>query len=1304
MSARRTFAALALAALAALAASAAPDDAAVANRKWVRRYVSSLVAPKGPSVGGTNAAWSASFAVDATNTAHVSVYVPTNAAVFVAWSNAPEIPAHAYYAKVPGMRMYACATNAALPTISYSVTNWTLRSTNAAGAAVSASLSSTRWTATDAKGGRWFTGFRDGDTVLCSATNAEIYAVIRSTTVTDAAARTLRGRYATPAQSAASGGFAGFFAAYAADWVETERGGGTLGYHQGLAMDMRFTSALGGTYTVSDGRDHQYDPYGGVDHADLKGGESWYLSAEAFSDPENWGYSFPLEITYMDQDGFVYKSVVYSKKSFTESPEWQEFISSVELPEPPQEESPTVSEDPGEHKCKVFDAQGNHIGCVCDNPYCKYCPSCRAEYEVTWSDGSKTRKTLSFVGALHNLAQVSCGADGSVAKSAAGEGGCTVCWAADNAAAGTAFCGNSAGTKGWMDDDFFSHSANDPAQTGRESCGCMCARYSNDSDAMPSAMHVQPGSGEDGHGEHCGQDSYCWCFCRREHSGAIAGDGAQGSCPGHCLVCGAFRTVDGVAINGLHPDPLPYRVTDGEEEIDLKDHTPSEAGCGCICGAVSPGNGATRDLLWDADRFHLVETDSDGKPKSCTCMCGMAHETVNDTGHCPKICLKCGRVGERQVEGGKTVALTRPATWEDHEPDGDACGCQCRRHGDGWIGADGGECGYSGKEDGPSDAPGWHPRRAEGACCCVCGEYSDHRSHGGNHADLFVSGACDGICAGVNSGGQRCGRLRGDDRAAEDKDHTPSSTACGCRCGKVPETTSLRAFHAARHGDVPCRCACLRTHPGYSQTSRCRVCAVCGTPQDGGAGAFLDESWHVLKPNATDSAGNRICRCWCGVFSSETEAAPDVSNMTFFATATLPSPSGPLHDFDNSEVRGVPNCLCACKAKHTFRIPPTAWKNAHPGEWCDGVCQSCRRRVKSGRTATEADHTPKARSARKCGCRCGWFGVDQEHSDGGREAKTVRMHPQCKVNNVSGASSPAYCQCFGTGGGGAYHYHTPNADASCASVCMYRRTADGTLGHLAAGEPSPKSGGFIPATAADHVGKSYGCGCKCGLCDSSNRPQWISELSLHHPAQNATDKCHCSCDSRRLVGSGIGGHEFVGSSCTCTCGETHRSNLNACGVCQGGNGSTTCGRVHKGMERLASEVATHSYASDSCNCRCGQFQRDHDWGPLWRGDSSDVTFCGSCGAAFTRYQMHRTCNRWQCGATEGTGIYEYDGEHRDGCPHKEDGDYTPDDVNMPVVDECSECTHIAPGHFDHCSHYTSDGAGETSDDGELKDI
>ncbi len=537
------------------------------------------------------------------------------------------------------------------------------------------------------------------------------------------------------------------------------------------------------------------------------------------------------------------------------------------------------------------------------------------------------------------------------------------------------------------------------------------------------------------------------------------------------------------------------------------------------------------------------------------------------------------------------------------------------------------------------------------------------------------------------------------DRDSGEPQHDWVECSCGsaswATCRRYPSHKQGTESHAyaGGQGDAvshPCVCgATAQPHQwgpsefaGYSGeyatfVSRCAVCgraAVSAQPLSGFADCLPDIGLHVPK-------GEGECGCRCGEGTDS-----DLDSAAF-------------HAWDGAEVRGVSNCLCVCGSRHVFREPTTYWKNQHPDEWCEGVCQSCRHRTKGGGEAAEADHAPKPRGRRSCGCRCGWFGVDQEHTDGGREARTQRLHVQSQAYSLGGgATAPAFCQCFGTGEGGRWHWHYPFADSSCSAVCQHLHTGDSALGHLAAGEPSPTSGCLAPATPYHHKGRTYGCGCACGRCGEGNRDDWKGNPALHRPAQDADDQCHCSCESKRLVGSGIGGHEFVGTSCTCTCGQAYRSSLNACGVCQGGDGSISCGMIHDGARRREDVAGNHDYAEGYCVCRCGANERAHDFGDGTVAGEPATVYCQRCGAQFARYPLYRVCRRTQCGERE-FADYRYDGTHLDGCSGDAYGE------SSPTPDTCAECGHLSPGHNPGCSGYASpDGQGQTDDTGSVREI
>ena len=236
-----------LAAFAALAAFGAEDDAHTANHKWVRAQIESAlqgVTRTGrtyPSlVAQTENTYT--FKADVANGTNdvdltIKLVAPTNAALFVAWSTCTNVPARTYYAKVPNQQLYVNATNAFLSEISYAVQAHTTE-TNRNGRTVYSFTQTTRWSATDARGGAWAMAYRGGDTVLFNVANTNEYIVIQNTTISDARRVALLGNYRASAAAAPPFRLLSLFvpAAYAEPGVEVERGGGTLGYHSALEI------------------------------------------------------------------------------------------------------------------------------------------------------------------------------------------------------------------------------------------------------------------------------------------------------------------------------------------------------------------------------------------------------------------------------------------------------------------------------------------------------------------------------------------------------------------------------------------------------------------------------------------------------------------------------------------------------------------------------------------------------------------------------------------------------------------------------------------------------------------------------------------------------------------------------------------------------------------------------------------------------------------------------------------------------------------------------------------------------------
>ena len=135
----KRYAILLAAACLAFAGFGANDDAAVANRKWVRAQIATALRTlntsnhvyTGSMIASTSNSWTYSSQLDTdTNTAvKVKVYTPEYPALFVAWSTTNGVPAYETYAKVPNAMRYANVSNSFIASISYSVTNW-VESTN----------------------------------------------------------------------------------------------------------------------------------------------------------------------------------------------------------------------------------------------------------------------------------------------------------------------------------------------------------------------------------------------------------------------------------------------------------------------------------------------------------------------------------------------------------------------------------------------------------------------------------------------------------------------------------------------------------------------------------------------------------------------------------------------------------------------------------------------------------------------------------------------------------------------------------------------------------------------------------------------------------------------------------------------------------------------------------------------------------------------------------------------------------------------------------------------------------------------
>lgn len=1242
--------AAACAALAPLAADAA--QAKVATRDWVRRQFARIesrlasdtnaviaVADDAPSVHEATIPLG-----DGTN-ALVTVYVPTNAGLFVAESSVPDlVPPHSFYAKAPGVQTYANVSNAYLGEIHYAVSNWTERAVRN-GVEDECEHSRTKWTATGADGSLWVSSAFDGDTYLSMATNHDAYVVIRRTTITDERRDELLAGYGASAAAQAPPRLGPRLlsllvpSALADEGrvVEVDKsGGGTLGYHQGVALGFTITLSIfpGERYAPPPG-DHQYNPYSGTAHKDLAADESDYLNEALFSNPENWGFSFPLTMT-ATVDGKT-KTIRVTKKRFTESPEWLDFLRGVTLPKPNELDEPEF-EDASEHDCLVWawkDKDGNrlaykrHVGCVCNHRQCKYYYGAaklgggQYTYKIkkTWAksgDVEWVEKVMDYEGALHNWAEVVMRLDenGEYSLTDKFSPGCYVCYQDPNDDT-TDFCGRGDKYNISKDFDYTRHECNDPEISGRRECGCYCSKYWADESAAGSetengdrllpqtTQHVMRKDADGNEITRQKRKSSCWCYCLRKHRGTFSEEGETSGCPGFCKTCGCYKTYDGDPMEDrTSKEQMEWRVTDSGEWPDdpkelLKQHRTAadleDGWCGCRCGVVNCDDEYTYNAIMNEDGWHKV------KDGLCTCSCRRElHRLVNDTGHCAAICSLCGMCDGTDAQGN---AVRRKPTFEDHTPDGkDDCGCQCYVHDDGYKADSAANvCGYSGLSAEASGKPAYHVKwPTDEKCGCVCGDYEDHAAHGlGKAKSLFVASPCEHVCA-------VCGKTDDTGLPAADSDHTAKGdNECGCNCGKMDAKADAVLFHVGE-GSCPCLCECGRCHlkPDI-ETGKCAVCKVCGLtalletptgedlhePNPGApcAGYFYGPE----NPDGTNAAAKvetpQECVCYCGYYGAKTHVAKDER----------------LHMFKGENDDGTENCTCECKNLHVFREWTSEAKNRRTGNasvFCP-VCAYCRALKKGDRedsppvVANEADHVAKdkATDGTKCGCKCGKLDTS---------ATLEKFHPKY----------PGGCRCYGTKGDGTGSWHYNNYDPNCTRLCLVA-DADGGR-HLAASCAYNHAvhEATVPAVEADHTPKGTACGCRCGDYPASK----LAASSPLHAQDMASCGCYCKANAEE--------HRYLArytDRCyDCRCGDpehrVHVQDPNGCYCLCNDRKKMECRFPSASCTCYCGDTTAHRWADGACVCYCKGKHRDD-----WR-KSGCAEVCGKCGKLISNPKVTAT--------------------------------------------------------------------------------
>jgi hypothetical protein len=1193
-----------------------------ATQEWVKRQLAAFARPS----GSTNHAITASVPVSwfddeqgGTASATIDAGIGAHHALKVVASTVPEVPVGTFYA-VDGEGLYQNAKNGLLPTIYAAPYTTSRAATNALGVASVKSVRMGNFWAVDTSGKAWRMGI-DGDTLLYCSDDRAKYVALRSTQLPERAAA-----YLLPSKTARLSvramlelAFPSLNAREHSETVYTVNAETTIAIG---TITFTRTNKFGKTTVITfTPKDLQ-----GV----YKGPNGPFATKEeaqnALKDISNWDFGDWDTIWNAEGMGRM------TREEFESSDVWRQFLSAFDTD---KVETKVETPDMPAHPCPApddyweFDTAVWEDMTIPDNEVLSLVWKVNRKYRSGSSaykaDPEKLEKWRgenlckcgvvgcpNFGESQHRKGRVR-KVDGALKTTDDIDGGdgCACCIR----------CVVHGSDPFVTIDEMNDHRANG---VDAGFCGCACDMYNAENESeWPRDFHNRPS-------RVGGKDFACLCYCGKAK--AANGEYVQhikyrGDSPWCEKICSACEMVEDEEKYIPHNYPafdtrhVTLRAPEWNDHTARKETTdpvgmPNDPTyydrCGCACGAYDESKSSGLPAEFAA--FHQQ------KMGSCRCHCGQTH-TKNKRGDetvepfpCPEICAVCFKVEDKESDavftfGGeqyKKLVLIDPTEEKHHAAHEVLCGCKCynevtTRHE--WS------IGGTPKETVTADGtmPDWHV---------------------------------------VNAAG------------------------CGCECGGVQlKTLSPKYHHGPNKTLGACWCDCGGYHIGYHQPTKCRVCANCGKTEGGDLPD--DESLHTLKSGAENDQGLNICRCDCGYFSSDgVFTSPEGgSNTVWEATGRAPSASGKLHDFDRSdasknEIGSMP-CLCWCGGKHEARMATTYQKNAYGDKICESICTYCKERTKDGKAATELDHDPIPASKKHCGCKCGYYGISDDHEAVGRAAQSAHLHIQSKGN----AEGVAYCQCFGEGTGGKHHWHYPNAADTCPKICKYRRSGKDPLGHLAT--ESGHESNITVATPADHEPKEYGCGCKCGLCGKGSAPLWKDDKTLHNHAQNATDQCHCDCEAKHLIGSGEGGHEWpplaAMNACTCTCGEKHRDDwVNACGYC------SVCGNIWRDGRRLDASVKQnhlwtyggcycdggctvggakilhpdgHRYMKNKCVCLCGETTREHIL--VEQKERVGQWTCWKCNAVFLNFRVTTVCSR--CETTVSTEHIGSVGEHNPGC-------------------------------------------------------
>lgn len=1261
-----------------------------ATQEWVRRHVVNALSdvvrkPSASNIEVMSGIPAAAFAGGDTNDTYSCTILAgtgNHAALKVVGSSVPQIPVGTFYA-LDGSGNYVNCSNALITTIYAAPYTVETVSTNAFGGVSTNAVRMGNFWANDTTNGVWRMGI-DGDTILYNSGNRSAYIAIRSTTLPERAASVL-----IPPQTAKMSVrdilsiiMPTACARTTGETVYTVNSETTIAIN---TITFTRTNKFGKTTTIT------FTPSGleGV-YVGPSGPFATKAEAEAaVTDLGNWNFGDWLYI--LDSQS----RIEMGRNDFMNSDVWKQLVSAigtdrieelVPVPKMPAHPCPAPAdfwvEDTSiwndssipyeQARAQVWKVNSKYA--LAGDPY-DYDPEKLEE----WRGQNECK--CGFVGcknygvSLHRDGRVHKDENGDFVYSDDVDGGdgCKCCVRCMK-------YGNDVSTLAEYND----HRA---AGEGAGECRCGCGMYNAENESSwPQDFHNLP--------SHTlnwpNLDYSCMCYCAKQKAlngeyvrhAKYAGDSPW--CNNICARCGmvedreqyithsypAFDTRHVTLRDATWDDHTPRAEADSGVSI-LNDPT-YYTRCGCACGAYDTANGGI--LPGAFAKFHQRRTTG----YTCLCFCGQTHSKdslgeangEHEPSPCPKICSICSKVEDETanqtitMDGGSypKLVLRDPTEWSDHEPSDSECGCKC-----GII---------TDTDDAETEAEtkAFHiARDDEFACLCKCGRFHEGEwetktcgSHSWRQCSLFPEHIYEGDSATHEFAG------------GHDDDATHY---CKCEAKETAAHTTTRTQTGVEPGFKIYTVACSVSGCGWSKTEKVacthswgnwlkvsdfpggsmfrKTCSICGATDDmlvDYASAQMCNTNINLHIPATD-----VCGCLCGKYGSGAETADEKD----------------FHKWDATDVNnGVANCHCQCGAKHEWR----------DGCDCPSVCAFCKEVKKDGTRAGEADHT--ITTEHRCGCKCGYYGVDAAHAaNAGHFAESYILHKRAVTAANGTANSPAYCQCYGADGkGGLWHWCDPKASATCPKICKWT-LYDETFGHLAA----PSQTGGIPtkffqkATPAEHEPKTYGCGCKCGMCTANTDGTGTIGISyasgndadLHRPPQSG-NRCDCECGKHKAVAKGAGtinGHAFpvthsaAAPICICTCGNTHQEisgHVNSCGYCD------LCGFIYRNGAKLEASLRSshlwsnggcycdggcvingnkmlhedgHVFADDSCVCACGEMPIDH----IAQSSKEKVgqTTCSRCGAVFTRYRISVSCAR--CGRTVGNTEYVYVGKHADNC-------------------------------------------------------